>query len=422
MRARTESEDIFDRFAKELEEWSADGSVPAMGDQDTRYYLELQKARLEAWKVKMVYKLTPRGAFAERRPTVTWNGAKYTNRMAWGTFRREVSFYQGEKKLFSRADNEIFYQIITWLNRSGNFGEVSYCCPSCGAMSRVKELLDGCPYCHTRFVISDLFPKMTNFYFLRDSGMSSEEMNTRLKKWMGTGAVVFTVAGITFQLWNNISSGNTDMGQLIYQMTSVLCMPVFGGILGYMALSIRLLVGLFKEAFQVTPMLLRTIGVKKRLTRLMQQYDPTFSYDYFVGQVLSLLKIVLYSRDLQNTAACEGMWENRFAWDILDAVFAGAIALNGFRMQGPYGYLDLDVYMRDIHHNGKRIHETNDVFRVHLCKNMMRPADKGFSIKRVQCRGCGGSFDAAVMRYCPYCGKAYDMKEDDWVVTGVWKR
>ena len=48
-------------------------------------------------------------------------------------------------------------------------------------------------------------------------------------------------------------------------------------------------------------------------------------------------------------------------------------------------------------------------------------ADPGFSIHRVSCPSCGGSFDAVYKRDCPYCGNPYDLKKKDWIVQDMRK-
>lgn len=36
------------------------------------------------------------------------------------------------------------------------------------------------------------------------------------------------------------------------------------------------------------------------------------------------------------------------------------------------------------------------------------PLDRSFSIAKVQCSNCGGSFDARKEKCCPYCDQPYD--------------
>lgn len=44
-----------------------------------------------------------------------------------------------------------------------------------------------------------------------------------------------------------------------------------------------------------------------------------------------------------------------------------------------------------------------------------------FSINKVECPGCGGSFNAARTAKCPYCDNRYDVSRDDWIVKYIWK-
>lgn len=42
------------------------------------------------------------------------------------------------------------YAIVTDTTEKNDLVENDYyCCPSCGANSRIKELMTGCPYCQT---------------------------------------------------------------------------------------------------------------------------------------------------------------------------------------------------------------------------------------------------------------------------------
>ena len=47
------------------------------------------------------------------------------------------------------------------------------------------------------------------------------------------------------------------------------------------------------------------------------------------------------------------------------------------------------------------------------------PINAGFSIKKIECKTCGGSFDGSHQRKCPFCQNVYDMKEENWVITRI---
>ena len=179
-----------------------------------------------------------------------------------------------------------------------------------------------------------------------------------------------------------------------------------------------MLCGLLKGSVSAAPLLARRNDARKKITALLKQFDPGFSYEYFVSKMISTLKMILFSEDRSNLVVCQGEISEDAFRDIIDAAYKGAIGLNSYKVEGKYCYLDIDLYMVDIH-DGSRIYKKDDVFRMKVCKDITKPEDYGFSIRKVQCRGCGGSFDAARIRYCPYCGREYDMKDDDWVVLDI---
>lgn len=404
----SDKSDFFESFAAQLDRWAESGETPESGDQDVRYFLGLQQARLKKKGISMELTLTPRGAISQGKYGVTWQDEKYINRMEYRSCRRERSFFKNGRRIFKSRENTILYEIITRLQYADGVEHEPYSCPNCGAASRIEELVNGCPYCGTRFLMSDLFPKVTNFYFLKDSGMSGPESKLHIKKWMLSGAAVGLICGI---------SGNQEAGIVALALGYM----TGGAIFGYMAMCGKLLESLFLEAVRSIPLLFRTSGAKKRLTSLLTRYDPRFSYEYFVSQVLSLLKMILFSENLSNVAAYEGRSVDASFGDIIDSAYRGAIGVRHFHMEGPYACLEAEIFMRDTYESGGRIKEKNDVFYMKLCKNVSRPSSLGFSIRHVQCRSCGGSFDAARLRHCPYCGQEYSLREDDWAVVGIEK-
>lgn len=408
---KTESQ-IYKEFASQLCEWAENGKAPAAGNQDIDYSLALQKKRLEKHRVRMDYKLNLRGEHLDQIASVVFSDSKYTNKVVWRSYQRQVNYIRENQKGLSKKVPETLFAIITWLNH--NETQTTYCCPNCGAISEVSDLLNGCPYCHTQFLMSDLFPKVTNFYFLPSVSMNDREAKRVTQRWMTAGALIgilLSASGAVERIFRG------DM--LFFILLQLALQGGVGAVLGYFALSIKLLAGVVKGAVKEAPMAVGQLRAKQKLTEFMKHYDPGFTYEYFIGKVQSLMKILIYTEDRSNLAVYEGpVVDGRFD-SIIDAQFGGAIGLNGCRMDGDYCYLDLNVYMEDVYCQGGRVFEKSDKFRIELCKNIRRPVDYGFSIKKVSCPSCGASFDATVERFCPYCRSRYELKEDDWVITAI---
>lgn len=399
---------IYNSFVKDLTKWAKEGTLPENGNQDTAFYLELQQSRLKDRNIRMEYSFSKREGDKEKPGSlVGWTARdqKYTIKMVADDYYREARYYRGNRRLFKEKKETLFYQAITYLNDDSVGGEELYCCPNCSAISSVKSLLVGCPYCGTRFQMTDLFPKVTNFYY-SDSIINSNMI--RGSKIIGASfAVLSTLVGML----RAQSFGNA----VITALTGLFMVPMFSFI-GYLSFALFVMIYGLVRGVAVAPKYVGRDRARLKITAFLKKYDPAFSYDYFLSKVVSLLKIILFTDDRSNLAVCQGKVAGDAFRDIVDIAYQGTTILNSCQVEGKYCYLDINLFMSDIHDGGSKIYKKNDIFRMKLCKDITKPEDYGFSIRKVQCRGCGGSFDASRIRYCPYCGREYDLKEDDWVV------
>ena len=61
----------------------------------------------------------------------------------------------------------------------------------------------------------------------------------------------------------------------------------------------------------------------------------------------------------------------------------------------------------------------NEKLRVTLVRNLNAPIQYNFSIKKLECPSCHGSFDATRNVTCPYCGGSYRVEDADWAVENI---
>lgn len=406
------NEQIYKEFAAQLCQWGESGTPPAAGNQDISYGLEQQRKRLEKNGIRIDYRLNKRKKELNPISAAVFSDTRYTNALLWKAYQRELSYIKDGRKCLGTKDNAMLYTIVTRLNHSDI--QAAYCCPNCGAVSDVSTLLEGCPYCHTRFVMSDLFPKVTNYYFLPDYNLGEKESKDKTVRWMMCGGAIGFLLRFP-DLITNVAQGKSP----ILMLLGTLMIAGVSAVFGYFALSISLLVKLLSDGVKQIPRVPGQLGAKKKLTELLKQFDSGFTYEYFIGKVQALLKILIFTDDWTQLSIYEGTAGARDLAGIIDAQFEGTIGLNGYRVEGDYCHLDLNVYMTDVYCQGNRLQRRSDVFRIGLCRNISRPEDYGFSIKQVSCKSCGASFDATRERFCPYCRSSYDLKEDDWVITSI---
>ena len=166
---RSNREKLFTSFLRGIENWSRTGQEPKEGDQDVRYYLDLQEHRLKDRRITMEYRF-PQGSLPVTQAGKVLGGAvnPYGHSLHFSSCCETVSFSRDGTKLYSKERDVTFYQtIIEPQAGMEHLAEQTYVCPNCAAIAHIGELLDiGCPYCGTRYIMSDLYPKVTNFYTL----------------------------------------------------------------------------------------------------------------------------------------------------------------------------------------------------------------------------------------------------------------
>lgn len=410
---------IFENFALDLKDFTQTKKLPAYGDQDLNYCLELQQKRLRDKNLKMKYDIVPRGLFADGGGMgKSWSDEHYISNMEYRTCKLVRTFYRNQKKIYGREQDSIFYQIITNVYNSEVVGEDLYTCPNCGAVSKIASLQKGCPYCGTFFEMKDLFPKVTNFFFIEDCGGTETELKYSIGKVIALCALP-SIIGYTVYFYSNAAPGEWIIIPLI---RGIFAGMLLGAIGGYFLWAMAKVFNIFINAGKSMPMLINSAGSEKRFVSQMRQYSPEFSYEYFSDKVVSVLKMIIYSDNAQELPNYVGEPLGNMFSDIVDSSYTGAVALKRFQVQNEYCNIVADVYMEDIYDKSGRIYKKNETIRVFLCKNIQKPINYHFSIMKIQCKSCGGSFDATKRITCPNCGKRYEIGDDDWVVTKIQKR
>ena len=94
------------------------------------------------------------------------------------------------------------------------------------------------------------------------------------------------------------------------------------------------------------------------------------------------------------------------------------LKLKSIETVGDVVKLNVQVPMRNTYYN-KKIKIKDEKINLQIARKITTHTNAGFSIKRVACKSCGGSFDGTHQRICPFCNSAYDMKEEGWVITEI---
>ena len=224
------------------------------------------------------------------------------------------------------------------------------------------------------------------------------------------------LAVICFFVWNDM--------MLIFRILAALFMGMFyGGVFAfcwYMIRSLILAGKLFFEAGRSFSML-KGINSRKKMTEFMKAYEPEFSYEAFEGRILALLRSAAFEKDRESLAVWEGDDDLSGLNTVIDMQYRGALYIRRCENTGDILRVEGTAFLTDTY-AGRRVREKDEQFRFCVEKEVTAEYNPAFTFLRVRCDGCGGSFDAVHLRNCPYCGRKYELKKKDWVLTGLKRR
>lgn len=420
----SERKGLEEKFKQELSEWAKTGKAPESADQDIHYALELQKRRLEERGLQMELSFeNPRKESDHIKGGTSGDknrqSLKYSNYTEFEENTRKLSFFKNGKRKFLEKEWGVFYASTTFLRNELVDGSETYCCPNCGAISTILQLQEGCPYCQTKYKITDLFPKVSHYYFVKSPVDRRSTVLAKVKWVLLLGALI----GFCLQrcgIWLPVEEGEGTL-YLIATIGSILFAMILGMIFTYIGYAFCLAIGIIGKAiFSIKPLVQNKEGERK-INQLLGGFDPSFSYEYFISQLISTLKIITFAKDRLNLPQYAGSNPHTELDNMIEMAFNGIFKLNHYTVRDGYCTLNLEMGMDVVRDYGNKIKKKTELYRITVIKNVAKLEDIRFSVKRVQCKKCSGSFDAMKERTCPYCGEPYDYKEDDWMVLELDK-
>ena len=66
-----------------------------------------------------------------------------------------------------------------------------------------------------------------------------------------------------------------------------------------------------------------------------------------------------------------------------------------------------------------KLYQQKHPYNVTINKDIRIVNDSSFSIEKISCKSCGGSFDAEYVKNCPYCNSEFNLINYDYVISEV---
>ncbi|MBQ6126316.1 MAG: hypothetical protein IJI77_04785 [Erysipelotrichaceae bacterium] len=400
-----------DAFLDSYHEWTLHGKGLKYASRELRYCLNAKKQRLQ--EKGIVAQERYEHVKDEIRGSLLKKGDPYEAMILYREGNRITTYRNGEKILKEYKVPVTFYGCL--LNKK-NYEDHLCTCPNCGHQTLLSELNDGCPYCGTVFETGDSYPCFTSSYTV-NSIVERATLMDRLKKRMlivGITAGVLIFAAFLFSFRDYV---------WYFRILGALFMAgLYGGVsafIAYMGSSLFLMVKLFHEAGKSLP-LLSGLNTRKKLLKKLESIDPGFSFEYFEGRILSLFRTIAYSRDRESLSIYAGHQDLSALNDLIDIQYRGALQLKDVHIGENTTQIRIKAFLSNTYEKG-RIYHRDENYLLSVERENGSLTDPGFSLLRIQCPNCGGSFDALHEKHCPHCGSDYDLVHDDWIITEIRK-
>ena len=372
-------------------------------DNDVTYTLKLQHDRIIGKGLELDYEIYSRDDNKNKfNAGSNWKDAHYESTVCFNQSGIKRKVRKAGKIRYRDDRRTVLYETITDVFKGAHPDDDPFCCPNCGAVSTVAELQNGCSYCGTVFLMDDLFPKVTSFYFLDTPGMTKKEF---LSGYLVSYFITLIATYILCLVFHK------SIGYYIgFTLGNIF---IAYGFYAYF-LFMKFIAGAISSAGKMG-----TAGSRRKFEDRMKKISPEFSYEYFTSKALSLIKMAVFSEDESNLMFYEGPKLDPEMKDIIDLNYGGALGCRNIYEDGNFVTVETKAYFDVLYACDNRVFFKKQIFTAVFKRRTDIPVNFNFSITKIACPSCGASFDATKSKNCPYCGHKYEITTDDWALVEV---
>ena len=406
---------IYERFTEQLSRYTNNsGSYPDTLGHDAKFLFECRQKKLKSMGLEAAENITP--VPMSELSGRSFSDDKYTFKRLYKTFRRHVHLKDSQGKSFEKKENIYADVNFLFLNPNSINDSDRLCCPSCGNISGFRQLEAGCEKCGKISFITELFPRITGFFYRKNKSITV----VSIAKTLFICCIIGFFAGFPIGLFEFIKkvSMRFNKDTISDSISAAFSAPISGIMAGVVFAVLMLLVGLIYDNVKNSALNEKTNQAKKKISEAVKQHEKSFCYENFEVKVISLLKLALYCDEGERPVNCRFDSHVR-QFNIADSVYSGFTELKKIHIEYSVCTVTLDVYMSDIYYDGKKFYSKDDIFTITLSKRLSKKSDIGFEISNVTCPVCFEHFNAFRNKECGFCGSEFKPEEKDWVLTDL---
>ena len=435
--AGTEPEDTFSTFRTDYADFLASNSTeenPKVQNDVTQMFrniLELQRRRLRRLNVSCSFKSVRKSHSINLPPVVSdkYSDGKYMIDEIKEDIAATTEYSKDGKIIYTRTDNDIAHYTVA---SAKHITENEIVCPNCGATQTKEQLLDGCDYCGTKFMVEDLSEKISDFALRSDYELQySRYKNVRkyFTPFVGFGVeAVVWISYIVYMIFNFSKLQNESGAGFFTMLTSglfisgIAALPFTFIAIGLFNAFVFPLIQLAASFSYVSKKVLDKQKNVEKNNRQMQVFvkktDPYFSIASFYSNVQNKLATVHFAEtdgQINAFAVCDLSGLKDGYKNVID-MQTEYISLKSYSVSNGLQNALLEAFVKLICLNGEKCTVRNEHISMLLTKSADCKTQVVCGPSVLKCKGCGTSLSLLEGKKCAYCGKDMDLEKHDWVI------
>lgn len=343
--------------------------------------------------------------------------------------RTEKKILHGSRTVYCYRGNTDSVCDIIGVSHGGEARGAAFICPDCGAVSTMTELIKGCPYCGTAFLMEELQDRVCSFSTSSSPEMDEALFHLRLGQIINWIAFLFAVIEILFGFFPMMYEVFIVERAELYEFPFAL----------FLSFSSTLLLFFIAVVFNWTITLpVRAIGHKiyqkrrekrsldhqvmernRQILPEVRQKDPQFSMESFFSNVRNKIAAIHYSGKYQQadvfTSADLSAAVEQYK-DVAECIW-GPMELISFEVEGDYKTAIVETWLTLLRWDGGKIIKSGEKLRLQLKRYRKETRENPFGIHVPVCSHCGASVNLLSGNRCAHCGRELNFMHLDWCIT-----
>ena len=303
---------------------------------------------------------------------------------------KTVLYSLEDQKLKIKRRRPVIFSIL-----STDENEKTRVCPNCGSESTSEECMNGCPFCGTKFRLTNYTYKLAGNY----EGVS----HIKPERLLFIPMILIFLVTFIYQFMTSVDV------PIMMILISSLSTSVFLGIVFYLAISIPL--GIFLFARIVRDNRLSDYCKKVR------KNDPNFSTDEFSAEFLSRIRAFFLSDESDNIRFISGLKGGQFL-DVADVHLSSIKSID--TVPSPdFFIIRAHVILTLIRVNNGRLIRQKSAFAIDIYRTIQAKTERITDKEVFTCPSCASSISILEGGHCRFCGTTSDLSKHGWVLGAV---